>query len=250
MAIKFEANTVTKEFSGFKTASALQTGEKGPGFPYYVTILKAEHIPEVQEIFAKAFCNGEPLTRCLNIQYDDFKDFALDVATKAAEDGLSVVALNESGQVIGCTIGEDFADPVVPSNHYPKLLPIFTFLEELCRPFAARKYKKNGVYHIWITAVKDEYRGTKLSFLLNNACVNRGIEKQFRYIYCEFTSAVNENIMKFYPENVKINTLSFQDFEYEGQKPFAQLEGAAAGYVCTSTPYFKLENFEECIDLD
>lgn len=208
--------------------------------PFSISILNETHIEAAAELFTRSFCDSEPLTQCLHIPYHDFMPFAREVVTKAATDELSIVAIDKEGEVIGCAIAEDFCDPIKPQLAHPKLKPIFTLLEQLSEDFYSKNYMRNLVIHIWVTAVSDKARGVGLSTILNNACVTRSVEKHFRYVYSEFTNAKNETIMKRYPDNIKLNTIPFNEFVFEDEKPFASLEGHASCYICTAAPYFRL----------
>ena len=42
-------------------------------------------------VFIKTFCDDEPITKHLGIQYSEYETFALAVIQKAVKDGLSVV---------------------------------------------------------------------------------------------------------------------------------------------------------------
>ncbi len=210
-----------------------------------ISILKKEHIKEVSELFTNSFCHGEPLCKHLGISHDDFKPYALEVIEKAVNGQLSVVALNQDGQVTGCVIAEDVASPI-KSREYKFLRPIEQLLKTLSKPFTEKKYKKNSVAHIWITAVVDEQQGLGLSSVLNNACVALVLQQGFSYVLAEFTSTINEKFMNRFPEYLKCE-LKFKDFLLDGQRPFATLEGVASAYIWAAAPHVRLADIELCL---
>lgn len=210
---------------------------------YTVWVLSEKHIDEAADIFAESFCNDEPLIKHMGISVNDFKPLARDIVAKASLDGFSVVATDSKGSVVGLTLSENLNQPIDLSN-YPKFKPIFSLFEFCGKPLEKIKFAKNSVAHIWITAVKPECRGAKLSMQLNNASVTRAIESGFKYIYCEFTNPLNEKSMKFYPESIRINKINFKDFVFEGDKVFDDLEGYVSSYMVSAAPYIRIKDID------
>lgn len=211
----------------------------------HVSILKKEHVNNVAELFTKSFCDGEPLCKHLRISYDAFMPYARMVAEKAAVDQLSVVAFDKEGLMIGCVIAEDIINPI-QAQEYKIIRPIRVFLETLSKPFSEKKYKKNSIVHIWVTAVADHVQGNGFSTILNNACVALALQHRFSYVFAEFTSSVNERHMNRFPEYMKCE-LKFKDFLLDGKRPFSTLEGMASAYICSAAPYIRLSDIELCL---
>jgi len=210
-----------------------------------ISILKKEHIAGASEIFTRSFCDGEPLTKFLGVSYDEFRPLATKVATKAAADKLSVVAIDKSGRVVGCVIAEDTHDPIKMSE-FGFMKPIYKFLETLSKPFTEMQFKQGSVIHIWVTAVADDVKGTGLSTMLNNACVSLALQNGFSYVFAEFTSEINEKHMNRFPDNMR-SDMRFKDFVLNGEKPFSSLEGTACSYICSAAPYISLKDIEDCL---
>lgn len=208
-----------------------------------IWILEEQHIEQATDLFAKSFCKDEPLVKYLQISAEDFRPLARDIVAKAALDSLSVIATDPKGNVVGLALSENLDEPI-DLTRYQKFMPIFSLFEFLAKPMEKIKIKKNSVAHIWITAVDDNFRGTKLSMLLNNACVTRAVQRQFQYIYCEFTNPINEKSMKFYPENIRINKFEFKNFVYEGEKVFENLDGYVSSYMVSAAPFIRLKDMD------
>jgi len=211
-----------------------------------ITILEDRHVTEAIELFADSFCKHEPLVKYLQITKEEFWPLAVAIMQKAAADGLSVVSLDQWGKVTGCAIAENFNAPV-QLQPTPKLQPIFALLEQLAAPINSMHLVSNTVVHIWITAVSDTVQGKGLSTRLNNACVLRALEKQFKYIYCEFTNSINERIMQYYPEHLKLNSIKLKDFVWNNTKPFADLDGGVNAYITTVAPFIRLSQLGEVV---
>lgn len=220
------------------------------------TTLLPQYIESAAAIFAEAFCGDEPTTKALGVTEQEFLPFALHATAKAAADGLGVVALDEKGNVIGCVIAEDLADPLppLPERDVPKLQPIFAFLEQLGAS-ELQVTEKGKVAHAWVTAITKDHMGTRLSVPLNDACVVRLClqKKGFLFVYSEFTSELNEKYMlhinKKYPgsSQLKLGSACYADFQFAGQRPFAKIPGNAAAYIYTTHAHLKIEEYEKYI---
>lgn len=209
------------------------------------SILQEEHISGAAEIFTRAFCDDEPLTKYLGISYDAFRPFATQVAIKAAKDRLSIVACNRAGKVVGCAIAEDIIDPFNIAD-FKIIRPIAQFLEMVSAPFSDMRFKARSVMHLFVTAVSNEARGLGLSTLLNQACVTLALQNGFSYFSVEFTSEINERFMSRFTDHMRYE-LRFKDFVMDGKKPFAQLEGRACAYISSAAPYVLLKDIRNVL---
>jgi histidine decarboxylase len=215
---------------------------------YQITTLKEEHIKSAAELFIKSFCESEPVTKHLNIHYKDYEPFAMEVLHKAAKEGMSRVAIDKHNKVIACAISEDIADPFIPHlAHYPKLKPVLALIEELSTPFTqGKKFHKGKIAHVWIAVVEPSYRGHGLSTEIDMACIEGAARKGFDYAYAEFTNAISENVTHHFKMLKLMNRIQYKDFKFNGEKPFAGLEGCADSYLATIRPGVKLESLHNC----
>lgn len=216
---------------------------------YTIHTLQEEHVKSAVELFTKSFCDSEPITKHLNIRYQDYEPFAREVILKAIKEGLSKVAINRQNRVIACAIAEDMADPFVPhAAHYPKLKPVFALLGDLSRPFiAGRKFVPGKIAHVWIAAVDNAYRGLGLSTEIDIACVEGAARKGFDFAYAEFTNPLSEKVTSQFKLLQLLNKIQYDDFVWEdGSMPFKGLQGAAASYLATIRPGVKLDALSNC----
>ncbi|VVC75901.1 Histidine decarboxylase [Aquicella siphonis] len=216
---------------------------------YTIHTLQEEHVKSTVELFTKSFCDSEPITRHLNVRYQDYEPFAREVVQKAIKEGLSKVAINRQNRVIACTIAEDMADPFIPhAAHYPKLKPVFALLDELSKPFTAgKKFVPGKIVHVWIAAVDQAYRGLGLSTEIDIACVEGAARKGYDFAYAEFTNPLSEKVTSQFKILQLYNKIQYDDFVWENSSmPFKGLEGAAASYVATIRPGVKLDSLPNC----
>lgn len=209
------------------------------------------HMNTVTDLFVKSFCDSEPITKRLNIHYDEYKPFASEVVRKAVKEGLSKVAVDKQGKIIACAIAEDLSDPFVPHlAHYPKLKPVFTLLRELSKPFMkGKKFQPRKVLHIWIALVDPNQRGKGLSTMIDMACIEAAARKGFDFAYTEFTNELSEKVIKQFKVLKLYNRINYDDFTIQGEKPFKGLKGSAASYVATIRPGINLDSLTHCYKL-
>jgi histidine decarboxylase len=216
---------------------------------YTIKPLTEEYAESAIQVFVKSFCDSEPITNYLHINYQDYEPFAREVIHKAAKEGLSKIAVDNHNRVIACAIAEDLADPFVPHlAHYPKLNPVFSLISQLSKPFTyGKKFTKGKIAHVWIADVDEAFRGLGLSTEIDMACVEAAARKGFDFAYAEFTNELSEKVTSQFKTLKLCNKIPYNTFKLEdGTIPFKDLQGAAASYVATIRPGVKLESLPNC----
>ncbi len=216
---------------------------------YTIQTLSREHMQSTADLFIKTFCDHEPITKHLGIQYHEYEPFALSVIQKAVKDGLSVVAVDtKTNRVVACTIAEDMTDLFQPNlSLYPKMKPIFALIEELSLSFLQGKiFEKGKITHTWIAMVDKSYQGKGLSTEIDIACTNLAAKKGYKFTYAEFTNELSEKITHHYPVSKQINVILYNDFTLHGQKVFAGVKGGSAAYILGIQPNITIDSLKDC----
>ncbi len=215
---------------------------------YTICTLTVDHQKSTIDLFTKSFCDSEPITKHLNIKYNDYEAFAREVVQKAVKEGMSVVAIDSRNHVIACVLAEDIANPF-KSNlaQYPKLKPIVMLLDRLSEPFLAGKtFLKGKIAHIWIAIVNAETRGKGLSTAIGMACATICMRKGYEFGYTEFTNEISEKILHHYKTYELCNIIDYNSFTYDGQKPFQGLHGKASAYIIAIKPGVEMDSLPAC----
>lgn len=210
--------------------------------PYEFSVLQDQHIDETVDVFTKSFCRSEPMTKYLDMDEEKYKVFARAVVEKARDDQISIVALDQ-GKVIACALSEDLVKPGAIPDFDPKFIYILSLLESLGENFFKDKViSPNQIAHLFITAVHEDYRGLGLSKQVNFRAMDLAAQKGFDFIYCELTNVYNELGIMRHLKNPKqlIGTATYNKFEYEQERPFADLGGMANAYLWAISPDAKL----------
>lgn len=213
--------------------------------------LKNNHKKPVIELFVKSFCDSEPITKQLDISYEEYEPYAEAVVTKAVKDGLSKVLLDEKNHVIGFVIAEDLADPFkMDLTKCPKLKPVHALLSELSKTFlSGKQFKKGKVLHTWIAAIDPKFRSQGLYRDLGLIHVESAMKKGFDFIYSDFTNELSAKIVRQFDVLRQCNKVNYADFVYESQKPFENVPGAATSYLTPLRPEVKIESLTNCYTL-
>ena len=216
---------------------------------YSILTLQKEHIESTVKLFVRSFCDSEPITKHLNMPYNDYEPFVREVLQKAVRDGLSVVAVDENNQAIACTIGEDITDMFVPRvDQYPRMKPIFDLLDDVSEPFLSDKdFTPGKIVHVWIAIVDEKHRGQGLSTAIDSACGELAVRKGFDFAYAEFTNPISENITHHYQALKPCNKIEYDNYTTkQNTQPFKGLKGRAESYVIGIRPGIKIDSLANC----
>lgn len=210
---------------------------------YQFELFKPQHLEQVVELFTNSFCDSEPMTHYLEMDKVAYRIFARQVAEKAIEDKLSVVALDKD-KVIACALVEDLAAPGdISADFDAKFINILSLLEQLGQKFFHdKKIKTKHIAHLFITAVDKDYRHQGLSRQMNFMAMDLAAANGFDFVYCEFTHIYNELGTISHLRNNKrlIGSRTYDEFHLDNKKPFAHLSGGANSYLWEIKPDAKL----------
>lgn len=195
--------------------------------------LEANYAESTIEMFTHAFCDSEPMTHYVDMQYEEFAPFARHCVFKAVKDGLSSIVV-ENNKVIACCLVEDILEPPVFPPLTPKFDPIFNLLENLTTTyFTEHTFQKNQVAHLAITAVHNHHRGRGLSSIVNLGAADVARAKNFLFMTSDLTNHLNEEGLIKYIDNSKklIKRIRYSEFIFNGNRPFEHLDGSGNSWI-------------------
>lgn len=200
---------------------------------YRYTLLNKTHVDAVIEVFVRAFCRSEPMTKYLHMDEEKFHVFARAVTEKACHDQLSIVCLDGSN-VVACALVEDLMNPGDIPEFDPTFVYIMTLLDNLGSAyFADKTFARGHIAHLLITAVADEYRRQGCSIQVNFHAMDLAAARGFSFMYSELTNAFNQNGILHHLKTPKrcVGQIIYRDYLYRNERPFSQLAGGAASYL-------------------
>ena len=195
---------------------------------------------EMAPMIAEAFNRYEPMTVARNVPFQEFVDFVKLLAPKALQEELTVLARDqETGQVIGAMIADDFAS--TPPEDLGLLgqafAPIFALLGELDDQYKKGRTLRLGEYlHLFMIAVDHRHKGRKVAQNLVRACLKNGARQGYHTAVTEATGVITQHIFRSrfgFRDRLEI---PYKTFVYEGRPVFASIEGHTGTILMDKTP--------------
>lgn len=182
----------------------------------------------VQECFPAP--QGETMANVLELTPQRYLKFTEMVCNKAVEDGLTFVAKNAEGGIIGFCIAEDF----VSAPRYSgcdldsRFTALFAILEDLeARYLSDRQIEANEVLHLYMLGVRTEYCRQGVGRELLAGMLHFARENGFSYAVAEATGTASQKILKRMGFEVRA-AVPYVSFTLEGKQPFSTLKSPEA----------------------
>ena len=188
-------------------------------------LLDASSSDEAAGIVAQAFTNYEPMAVAQKVAVHDFTAFLKSLGPVLIEEGLTVVGRDvETQEIIGAMVTRDFAQ-TLSSEEVEGTGPIDALLRALSQPYTRTRTIHSGEYMLLnLLAVSDQHKGRAAGYNMVRLCLENGIRKAYKTAVTEATGVISQHIFR---KNgfVDQHEITYKDFIYEGEKPFANIEG-------------------------
>lgn len=191
-----------------------------------IEVLKPQHVAGATACIAATFAKGEPMSQLLGISLEEFTHFARLFIEKTAQEGLSVVAVNEQGKVIGVTVAEDYTTdpPAGLETISEKFNPIFALLEALGEQYTSRYDVAPGThYHIFMCGVYQEYANQRLAQKLNLFAENIARERGYKATICEATGRISQFVCFHQLGMESVDEIDYHTFQLAGERVFSEI---------------------------
>lgn len=167
-------------------------------------------------------------------------DFVKLLAPKAQQEELTVLARDqETGQVIGAMIADDFASapPEGMGLLGEAFEPILALLGELDEQYKKGRTLRLGEYlHLFMIAVDHRHKGRKVAQNLVRACLENGVRKGYHTAVTEATGVISQHIFRSSFGFRDRLEMPYKTFVYEGRPVFASIEGHSGTILMDKTP--------------
>ena len=179
------------------------------------------------ELLAKSFCNHDPIEVVLGITEPEFIEMIRLDLPQIFRDSLSIVAeLAGTNELIGVTIALDATTAFTDSTGKisPKFAPVAAIVNQLHHPYLKRLPKTGGhTAYYYMGAVKAAYQGRGVARRMFKAAEDRIASKLYKRL---FGISTNRSSLAALEKNGfhSVATVSYQDFVFQGQKPFASIQ--------------------------
>lgn len=201
---------------------------------YEFHVLQESHREQAAKLITRYFCNNGPLTTYLALTPEILMPYVNQILDKAISSGLSMVAIKNL-EVIACSISYDLAQPLSFQQIVePRLDLIMHFFNKCSANFFQEKIISSGhIATLLFTATAEDFVDPVLFSDINLQVISLAKEKRFDFMCCAFTHSITENatLPQLINNKLKIRSLPYKDFFYNGHYPFKQLEGAVNAYI-------------------
>ncbi len=191
------------------------------------SILSSEDVDEAIDCIAQTFSQGEPMTSLLGISKEEFTYFAKVFITKAAREGMSVVARDiYSDQFMGCIICEDYVTdlPEGIEDISPNFNPIIALLESLGTCYKTEHSVNPGeLYHLFMGGVYKEFAGSGVASQMSFFIEKLGKEKGYNGAIGEVTGPISQHVYINQLGYQPLYHIRYSDFLYEGKRIFKNI---------------------------
>ena len=174
-----------------------------------------------------AFLSGEPMFKALSLTNEQFSSGVKVICQRVVKQGLSVIAKDSSsGEVVGCAIGKDFMTDMLDGTEAvsPKLYPVFQLLETLDENYQAQHSVQPGeLLHFLLLGVIKPFANQGIGRILALELHEVAKTHDYQGVIMEATGPISKHIFLNRLNYQEIDAISYQEFEYEGQKVFSSI---------------------------
>jgi hypothetical protein len=187
-------------------------------------IMTSDDIDTVIKCILTTFTLGEPKCKALGITRSDGLAYAESYCSKAARDGLSIIARDtETLKIAGFQINSDFMSepPEGIENVSPRLYPIAAITDSLEKIFR-EKYpiEKGELLYQHLMGVLPAYSKRNIGFTVGSLSWDLARENGFRGVIAECTGPVSQYLAIHKGDYREVASINYGEFVYCGQKVF------------------------------
>ncbi|KAJ5629456.1 hypothetical protein N7528_003113 [Penicillium herquei] len=195
----------------------------------------SEEIRQVGALMAETFLAREPLSHALATSNPKFpaalQTYSQALSESCAVGGLTPIAKTADGAVVGLVMTEHWDSTKEPCPPPPEMGPWCDILNQLHTKFVQERcsgtgslgdYKESKVVELTMGTVRPDFEGTGLADRLVFLALLNAYQNDYDQVMTKSTS--NSRLSLKRAGFVMIAELSYQDYEYEGERPFQSIE--------------------------
>eukprot|EP01063_Lacrimia_lanifica_P033071 TRINITY_DN57_c0_g1_i1.p1 TRINITY_DN57_c0_g1~~TRINITY_DN57_c0_g1_i1.p1 ORF type:complete len:240 (+),score=21.71 TRINITY_DN57_c0_g1_i1:32-751(+) len=193
---------------GFEQPTLRQSEVAGTSVSYELLTQDGPCYDRAVAILAESFYSAEPLTGASGVTRASVEEFFAMLCPQMCDNGLSVVAVTEAGDVAGVFIANDFATPPPPAteafvqanpewgNIFAILDAVEEFMTQNCVPGGPKSVATPGIVcHQWCMAVAPEFGGRGIGGGLARAVISNAAGRGFVCSFAEATGAFSAKLL-------------------------------------------------------
>ena len=176
----------------------------------------------------EVFATRSTLHRAINIEIDLYRDCLKACYQQAIDQGLSIVAVNESEQEIcGALIAKDIMVPSTTTRplHVKKLLPITKLSRKLDEIYFAQKHISLGdAVLVDMAAVSKDYGGLNIYKDMRLKAHSMAAQQGFKFVIGQLSSQRTQEIVLSELGHRNCGEIMFSEFNCDGRHPFDSIK--------------------------
>ena len=186
-------------------------------------------IAEDAFLFASAvFATRSNLHRAINIEIDVYRDYLKASYQQAIDQGLSIVAVDESEKdICGVLIAKDIiaSDKTTRVLQVKKLLPITKLSQKLDEIyFAQRQITFGDAVLVDMAAVSQHHGGLDIYRDMRLKAHTMAAQKGFKFVIGQLSSQRTQKIVLSELGHRNCGEIAFSQFTCDGRRPFASIK--------------------------
>lgn len=180
-------------------------------------------------LLCDVFVAGSSLHAALGLEAADYQHYLRPLFAAELEQELSLVARSEAdGRVMGCLLACDYTKQAAHPQPPEQLQPLRALLAELEKRYRQHRDPQPGqALLVDMAAVATDASGQGVYQALRLAAHERGRAAGFRYAVGELSSSATQHVCVERLGQQVIAELRFDNFEYAGTFPFANISAPA-----------------------
>lgn len=211
-------------------------------------LLTTQEVESVAQLLGETFADpsrGEPMTTRLGASTEEMIRLFLPYCQLGADQALSTIAVNAKNEVIGVSVVFDHAtpEPKFPIELELKFAPIFQLLETADKFIPEGLLENNKpVIHRYLLGVR-RHSPNNVPYLLHKFSNEIAKGRGYKMSVTEPTGPISQRIAMTYGYTLHPPVL-YDEFEYEGKKPFINLyetynkQGLSSGSLNKKIAFF------------
>jgi hypothetical protein len=174
------------------------------------------------------FATRSTLHKAIDIEIDVYREYLKASYQKAIDQGLSIVAIDESEkEICGVLIAKDIivSNRTARSLHVKKLLPITKLSQKLDEIYFAQRHITAGdAVLVDMAAVSKHHGGLDIYKDMRLKAHSMAAQQGFKFVIGQLSSQRTQNIVLSELGHRNCGEIVFSEFTYDGNRPFASIK--------------------------
>jgi ribosomal protein S18 acetylase RimI-like enzyme len=188
-------------------------------------LLENEDLPEMAQAIGEVFSRFDLLGVASSMSKEDIQAFVLVFGAKAVTEGLTVIARERSGQLVGAMFSDDFATPPPDLENLPMSFAavgaLLAGLDEEYRRTEAIDVGKHA--HFNMLAVLPAQAGRGIAQNLVKLCMENAGKCGYQFAVVEANGPISQHIFRKLGFHERF-MISYKDFRFEDRPVFDSIE--------------------------